>query len=57
MLIYALGRGLEYYDQCAIDLILDRLEKEDYRISALIQAITESEPFQKRRGQPESTDE
>ena len=57
MLIYALGRGLEYYDQCAIDLILDRLEKEDYRISALIEAITESEPFQKRRGQPELTDE
>ncbi|MCH2182100.1 MAG: DUF1592 domain-containing protein [Mariniblastus sp.] len=57
MLIYSLGRGLEYYDQCAIDLILDRLEQDDYRISTLIQAITESEPFRKRRGQPDSTDE
>ncbi len=53
MLIYALGRGLEYYDQCAIDVMMDKLEKNDYRFSVLVKAITESEPFRKRRGQPE----
>ncbi|HEY7156316.1 MAG TPA: DUF1592 domain-containing protein, partial [Gemmataceae bacterium] len=31
MLTYALGRGLEYYDRCAVDKILDALGKNDYR--------------------------
>ena len=36
MLTYALGRGLEYYDKCAVDKIVAALEKNDYRFSTLI---------------------
>lgn len=50
MLTYALGRGLEYYDKCAIDEITDKLAKHDYKFSALILEIVASDPFQKRRG-------
>lgn len=45
MMTYALGRGLAYYDKCAIDDIFDRLVSEDYRFSALIDGIVSSEPF------------
>lgn len=50
MLIYALGRGLEYYDECAIDKIIQRLEANDHRFSELILGIVTSEPFLKRAG-------
>lgn len=47
---YALGRGVEYYDECAIQQVKQELERNDYRFSALIRAIVHSEPFQKRGG-------
>lgn len=50
MLTYALGRGLHYYDRCAVDEILTRLESNDYRFSELILGITQSKPFLERRG-------
>ena len=50
MLTYALGRGLEYYDKCAVDEIADQLAKHDYKFSALILEIVASDPFQLRRG-------
>jgi hypothetical protein len=50
MLTYALGRGLEYYDKCAVYDIEARTEKNQYRFSALIFAVVQSEPFQNRRG-------
>ena len=49
MLIYALGRGLEYYDVETCDQIVARIEAADGRISALISGIVESAPFQKMR--------
>jgi hypothetical protein len=49
MLIYALGRGLEVYDRCAIDEIVKKAGKNGYRFSGFIIAITESAPFQLRR--------
>lgn len=49
LLTYAIGRGLEYYDECAIDEIVEKAAKDDYRMSAMLLAIIESEPFQKRR--------
>jgi hypothetical protein len=49
MLTYALGRGLEYYDVHSVDLIVDRLAKEDGRFSALLMGVIDSAPFQKRR--------
>lgn len=48
MLVYALGRGLEYYDVPTVDEILAKAQKEDYRFSAVVTAIVESEPFRYR---------
>ena len=50
MLIYALGRGLEYYDECTLDKIVSDLRDNDFRFSALVVAICESDPFRKRYG-------
>ena len=50
MLTYALGRGLEEYDRCAVDQIVKGLESGRYRFSALVLGIVKSDPFQKRRG-------
>ena len=49
MLTYALGRGLEYYDIQTVDSIVDELEKENGRFSALLMGIVNSAPFQKQR--------
>jgi hypothetical protein len=48
MLTYALGRGLEYYDKCAVDKILRALDKNGYRFSTLLLEVVRSEPFQMR---------
>jgi len=48
MLTYALGRGLEYYDKCAVDKIVAGLEKNDYKLGTLILEIVKSDPFQKK---------
>ena len=50
MLIYALGRGLEYYDRPSVDRIVAQLESEGYRSSVLITEIVKSDPFRLRRG-------
>jgi hypothetical protein len=50
LLTYALGRGLMYYDRCAVDKIVDAVEKDNYRFSTLVVEIVKSEPFRKRRG-------
>ena len=49
LLTYALGRGLEYYDVQTVDTIVERMEKENGRFSALLMGIVESAPFQKSR--------
>jgi hypothetical protein len=49
LLLYALGRGLEYYDQPAVRAISRQAAKDDYRMSALITAIVKSTPFEMRR--------
>ncbi|MCP4888196.1 MAG: DUF1592 domain-containing protein [Planctomycetaceae bacterium] len=48
MTIYALGRGLSSYDRCTIKAAVKSLEKNDYRLSALITAIVTSDPFRMR---------
>ncbi len=53
LLTYALGRGLEYYDELTVNVIVDRLDQQDGRFSALISGIIESAPFQKRRNTTE----
>ncbi len=48
LMTYALGRGLEYYDRCAVDRIMAAAAKDDYRISTLIYEIVMSDPFQRK---------
>ena len=49
MLIYATGRGMEYYDMPTIDKIADRLYQSDGRFSVLLYGVIESAPFQEQR--------
>ena len=51
MLTYALGRGTEFYDKCALDDITSGVAKKGYRFSSLILEIVQSTPFQQRRGE------
>ena len=55
VLTYALGRGLEYYDQCAVDQISRKLSKEQFRFSVLVVEVVKSTPFQMRRGEKAPT--
>ncbi len=48
MLTFAMGRGLEYFDQCTVDEIYDQVGREDFRFHALAKAIVKSEAFTKR---------
>jgi hypothetical protein len=48
LLTYALGRTLEPYDMPVVREIVRRAAKDDYRFSALVQGIVESEPMQFR---------
>lgn len=48
MLGYALGRGLNRFDQCVINDAMKALESNDQRPSALIETIVLSAPFQYR---------
>ncbi|MDA0204989.1 MAG: DUF1592 domain-containing protein [Acidobacteria bacterium] len=48
MLTYALGRGLERYDQPTVDDIVAQVGAHDYKFSALVMEIVESAPFQMR---------
>jgi hypothetical protein len=45
---YALGRGLERSDRAAVEAIIARLQKDGFRMSALIDGIVMSQPFQMR---------
>jgi hypothetical protein len=56
MLIYALGRGLDYYDVETVDEIVDRMTKENGHFSVLLTGVIESAPFQRRRTSAAQTD-
>jgi hypothetical protein len=48
LLTYALGRGLEYYDEAAIRRIIKESRAQDYRFSSIILGVVQSMPFQMR---------
>ena len=50
MLTYALGRGLEYYDRCAVEAICRQMAEDENRFGTMILSIVESEPFQLQGG-------
>ena len=49
LLVFALGRGVEYYDGPAIRKIVAEAKADDYRFSRLMLGVVESEPFQMRK--------
>lgn len=51
MLTYATGRGTAYYDVETVDGIVQKLQQNDGRFSALLMGVVESAPFQKMRTQ------
>ena len=54
LLMYATGRGLEYYDRPAIRAIAREAAADGHRLSALVLGVARSAPFRMRRaaGQP-----
>jgi hypothetical protein len=50
LLTYALGRGLEYYDKCALDEVVAASKANGDRFSAVVLAVVKSDPFGKRKG-------
>ena len=49
LLTYALGRGVEYYDQPAIRTIVRDASRHEYRWSTIILGVVNSAPFQMRQ--------
>ena len=49
MMIYALGRGLDYYDAPTLRRIVRDLEHDDYRWSSLVLGVVASDQFLMRR--------
>ncbi len=56
-LIYALGRGVEYYDGPEVKRIRRALADQNYRFSALALEVAKSYPFQHRRNRAGTGDE
>jgi len=49
LLTYALGRGLEYYDEHTVDQIVEKLERDGGKFSTLVTGVIDSAPFQRQR--------
>jgi len=49
LLVFAIGRGIEYSDEYTVDRIVRRLEESGGNFRSLVRAIVESAPFQKQR--------
>jgi hypothetical protein len=49
LLTYALGRGLEEYDEHTVDTIVEQLEREKGKFNILLMGVIDSAPFQKQR--------
>ena len=48
VLIYALGRGVEYYDMPTVRSIVHDAARHDYRFSSVVLGVVSSVPFQMR---------
>ncbi len=51
LLVYALGRGLEYYDACAVERIASATEAAGDRFSAVVEQIVTSPAFRERESE------
>ncbi len=52
LMMYALGRNVQYYDAPSIRAIVRDSKKENYTFASLIEGIVKSRPFQMRANQP-----
>jgi hypothetical protein len=50
LMTFGLGRGLEYYDKCALDEVVKAGKADGDKFSAVVLAVVKSDPFQKRKG-------
>ena len=50
LMMYALGRELEYYDRPQLRAVVRAAEREDYRFSALVAGIVQSDAFRLQWG-------
>lgn len=50
LMIYALGRGLEYYDDPSVTKAVKAVEADNHKFSRLVIEIVKSDPFRMRRG-------
>jgi hypothetical protein len=55
MFTFAVGRGVEYYDEHTIDHVAEQLERHGGRPSLLVTGIIESAAFQRRRNTASET--
>lgn len=54
LLIYALGRGTEYYDMPLVRSIVHEAARNNYRFSSMVLGVVKSEPFQMNMKQAEN---
>ncbi|MFM7180415.1 MAG: DUF1592 domain-containing protein [Verrucomicrobiales bacterium] len=55
MLTFALGRGLDYYDEPAVRGIVESAGKDEWRTKSFVHAVVASYPFQHQRIPAETT--
>jgi hypothetical protein len=46
LMIYGLGRGVQYYDMPSVRSIVRDAARNDYRLSSIVLGIVKSTPFQ-----------
>jgi hypothetical protein len=51
LLMYALGRNLQYYDVPTVRAIVRTAARDNYRFSSIVMGIVKSAPFQMRKAQ------
>jgi mono/diheme cytochrome c family protein len=51
LMMYGLGRGLDYYDAPAVRAVVRDARQTDYRFSSIIAGIVKSPPFRMRRSE------
>jgi hypothetical protein len=55
LLMYALGRNLQYYDVPAVRAIVRAAARDNYRFSSIVMGIVKTAPFQMRKSEELST--
>ncbi|HJR70353.1 MAG TPA: DUF1592 domain-containing protein, partial [Gammaproteobacteria bacterium] len=57
LMMYALGRNVQYYDAPAVRAVVRAAAARNYEFSAIVEGIAASVPFQMRAGRPPAAEE